>query len=371
MNDSTEPLKMTFTLPTDCGSALKNAPSALQQKILRLLAKWPSTKGQSTPKYSKALRRAIKKLIHLWGGKWLNPEELTRTAKLDIHCSNGHTFKFRVFHLHRGQWCPDCYFNNLRHSLKDIEHLAKQKNGKCLTTDYKNSRQRLTWQCQYGHTWQMNIDGYKKGRWCPVCTATQQQRKALRLLQTITKQQGGVCLSKTYTRGKDKYTFRCANGHEWQTTGNSIKNSKTWCPICRYDKHRRSLADLQALAAARGGLCLAKHYTTMNDKVMWQCAKGHRWQRAASFIQLGRWCPYCARKTYTIEDMQQLAIARGGQCLSTTYTNLETKLSWLCHLGHTWQARPSHVKAGTWCPSCNYLSRCTKEESKQKYLPTH
>ncbi|WP_442903113.1 zinc-ribbon domain-containing protein [Gilliamella sp. wkB171] len=40
----------------------------------------------------------------------------------------------------------------------------------------------------------------------------------------------------------------------------------------------------------------------MNDKVTWQCAKGHRWQRAASFIQLGRWCPYCAHKTYTIED---------------------------------------------------------------------
>lgn len=118
------------------------------------------------------------------------------------------------------------------------------------------------------------------------------QQHALQLLQQIAKKQGGESLSTTYTRGKDKYTFRCANGHEWQTTGVSIKSSKTWCPICRYDKHRRSLTDLHALATARGGLCLAKYYTTMNDKVMWQCAKGHRWQHAASFIQRGYWCPY-------------------------------------------------------------------------------
>lgn len=68
---------MTLILPPNCGSALKNAPPALQQKILRLLAKWPATKGQSTPEYSKALRIAIKKLIHLWGREGLNPSELT------------------------------------------------------------------------------------------------------------------------------------------------------------------------------------------------------------------------------------------------------------------------------------------------------
>lgn len=360
---------MAFTLPTDCGSALKNAPPVLQQKILRLLAKWPSNKGQSTPQYSKALRSSIKRLIDLWGGEWLNPDKLTQTGKLQIRCSSNHTFKFRVFHLHRGQWCPTCYFDNLRYRIEDIQKLASQKNGKCLTTDYKNSWQKLTWQCQDGHTWNMSIDDYKKGQWCPECLAVQKQQQALKLLQQIAKKHGGTCLSKVYTYGKDKYTFRCANGHEWQTTGNSIKNSKTWCPTCRYDKKRRSLADLQAFAAARGGLCLAKHYTTMNDKVTWQCAQGHRWQRAASFIQRGHWCPHCACKTYTIEDMQQLAMERGGQCLSTTYKNLETKLTWLCHLGHTWQARPSHVKAGTWCPLCNFLSRCIKEKSKQKYLP--
>ncbi|WP_392560375.1 hypothetical protein [Orbus mooreae] len=361
---------MKYTLPPDCGSALKNAPSTLQQKILYLLAKWPITKGQSTPEYSKALRSAIKKLIHLWRGEWLNPDELTQTGKLYIRCSNMHIFKFRVFHLHRGQWCPDCYFNNLRYSLKDIELLAKQKKGKCLTKDYKNSRQRLTWQCQYGHNWQMSIDGYQKGQWCPVCSVEHKQQQALRILQQIAKQQGGSCLSTTYTRGCDKYTFHCANGHEWQTTGKNIKNAKTWCPTCCHDQQRRPLAELQALALKRAGLCLAVHDAMLSDKVMWQCAQGHRWKQATYLIRAGRWCPFCARKTYTIEDMRQLAIARGGKCLSTTYKNLETKLTWLCHLGHTWQASPGHIKAGTWCPSCYYLSRCTKEESKQKYLPS-
>ena len=361
---------MTHLLPPNSGSALKTALPTLQKKILHLLAKWPSTKGQSTPEYSKALRIAIRKLILLWGGEWINPSERTQTGKLEIRCNREHIFKFRVFHLHRGQWCPTCYFENLRYRVEDIQELASQKNGKCLTTDYQNSRQQLLWQCEHLHTWTMSIDGFKKGQWCPECSVGQNQQQALQVLRKIAKQQGGACLSTTYTRGCDKYTFRCANGHQWKTTGSSIKNAKTWCPTCRYEKLRHPLAELQALALTRSGLCLAEHDAMLSDKVTWQCAQGHRWQQAAYLIRAGRWCPFCARKIYTIEDMQKLAIARGGKCLSTTYKNLETKLRWLCHLGHTWQARPSHVKAGAWCPSCNYLSRCTKEKSKQKYLPS-
>lgn len=83
----------------------------------------------------------------------------------------------------------------------------------------------------------MSIDGFKKGQWCPECLTVQKQHHALQILQQIANKQGGECLSTTYTRGKDKYTFRCANGHEWQTTGNSIKNTKTWCQFAVMTKN--------------------------------------------------------------------------------------------------------------------------------------
>ncbi|MCR4790979.1 MAG: NAD(P)-dependent oxidoreductase [Treponemataceae bacterium] len=56
-----------------------------------------------------------------------------------------------------------------------------------------------------------------------------------------------------------------------------------------------------------------------------------------------------------IEDMKAAAEFRGGQLVSTSMKkgDLMTKLTWKCHEGHTFQAKPFTVlKAGLWCPEC-------------------
>ena len=57
-------------------------------------------------------------------------------------------------------------------------------------------------------------------------------------------------------------------------------------------------------------------------------------------------------RKYRIEDMQKLAISRSGRCLSKNYINTNTKLKWQCKKGHIWEAIPSNIKKGTWCPKC-------------------
>lgn len=133
------------------------------------------------------------------------------------------------------------------------------------------------------------------------------------------KKHGGECLSDNYINAKTKMPFRCAHGHIWQTTPNSIRISKTWCPICRYDKRKRSLADLHKIAVTKGGKCLATHYVSMNEKIQWQCKKGHIWKTAACKVKLGTWCRECANAKLraNIEEMQLLAQSHGGKCLST------------------------------------------------------
>ena len=37
---------------------------------------------------------------------------------------------------------------------------------------------------------------------------------------------------------------------------------------------------------------------------------------------------------FTIKDMQGIAEARGGKCLSTEYVNSNTHLEWECSEGH-------------------------------------
>ncbi|CAD6532966.1 hypothetical protein LMG24235_02689 [Paraburkholderia sabiae] len=66
--------------------------------------------------------------------------------------------------------------------------------------------------------------------------------------------------------------------------------------------------------------------------------------------------------------MKAVAHERGGQCLSESYVNVETKLQWECSRGHVWLTTPMSVLAGSWCPACKYMNQCTTDEARRKYL---
>ncbi len=66
-------------------------------------------------------------------------------------------------------------------------------------------------------------------------------------------------------------------------------------------------------------------------------------------------------KRITIDDMRELAKSRGGRCLSLEYINYKTKLKWQCGCGHEWEALPSNIIKGTWCPLCARKSNAEKK----------
>ena len=55
-------------------------------------------------------------------------------------------------------------------------------------------------------------------------------------------------------------------------------------------------------------------------------------------------------KKGTIEEMQELAAANGGKCLSTEYVDSKSKLIWQSAEGREWMATPDSVRQGKWCP---------------------
>lgn len=57
-------------------------------------------------------------------------------------------------------------------------------------------------------------------------------------------------------------------------------------------------------------------------------------------------------KSYSLKDMQELAKSRGGQCMSTEYKDIKSKLKWKCAFGHEWEATPKLHLVGHWCPEC-------------------
>ena len=144
-------------------------------------------------------------------------------------------------------------------------------------------------------------------------------------------------------------------GHMWETTPSSIKQG-SWCPTCAGTK---TISDMHLAARERGGKCLSKKYINNKTKLRWECSKEHQWDALPSnVLNKGSWCRVCTTKKNsdsrraTIEEMNDFAHARKGKCLSEFYASTHSKLKWECSKGHVWEAVPSSIKSGTWCPKC-------------------
>jgi len=127
-----------------------------------------------------------------------------------------------------------------------------------------------------------------------------------------------------------------------------------------------TIKEMQDLAKYNGGNCLSKQYVNARSKLKWKCKKGHTWEASPSNIKAGKWCPKCAHNVkLTINEMQKLAELKGGKCLSDKYKNSQSKLKWQCKEGHIWEGEPSRIKANHWCPYCAHTAKLTIEEMQK------
>jgi len=248
-----------------------------------------------------------------------------------------------------------------RLSIHDMCVLAQLRGGKCLSTNYVNNTTKLKWQCSEGHSWEATPKNIRKGVWCSRCAGVHPY--TIQDMQALAEQRGGRCISKEYTNVKQHLSWQCKEGHTWEATPGSVVSGR-WCRICGFkrsaDSHRGTIEEMRSLAEKRGGKCLSTNYVNNTTKLKWQCSEGHSWEATPNNIKKGRWCPTCARRKRadarrgTIEEMHRLAESRGGKCLSTNYVNNRTMLEWQCKEGHIWEARPDNIKYRTqWCRNCS------------------
>jgi hypothetical protein len=178
-------------------------------------------------------------------------------------------------------------------------------------------------------------------------------KKTINDMHQLARRKGGKCLSKKYITARLKLGWQCAKGHKWKATPSNVKTG-FWCPYCAQNV-KKTIHEMHLIAKKKNGLCLSKKYFNAHKKLKWQCNKGHIWLAAPDSIYGSRdtWCPYCAGKHYTINDMHKIAHERGGLCLSKEYINDQTKLTWQCFEGHIWLSTPSGIKGKSWCPKCH------------------
>lgn len=283
------------------------------------------------------------------GGKCLSRECGDSKTKLNWQCAQGHRWAATAANVRRGKWCPKCA-GVAKLSIVDAQRSAMIKGGRLVSTEYTNSRTNMLWECKHGHRWSACLGSIKAGSWCPKCAGV--AKGTIEEMKQVAIRRGGKCLSKHYVNRDSKLRWECARGHQWDATPVSVVKGKHWCPHCA-GTVKGSIEDMRHYAHQHGGMCLSKSYTNAQTKLLWQCADGHKWEATPNAIQGGQWCPYCAGNAkLTIKMMIAMARKRGGRCLSSNYINSVTKLRWRCAEGHTWMATPSMIRSGNWCPRC-------------------
>jgi hypothetical protein len=97
-----------------------------------------------------------------------------------------------------------------------MRKLAREKEGKCLSTKYINSSTKLKW--SEGHSWEASPASVKYGSWCKICgykKVASKKRATIDDMKNIAHERGGKCLSDTYINSRNKLHWICSDGHVW------------------------------------------------------------------------------------------------------------------------------------------------------------
>ncbi|HEC40779.1 MAG TPA: hypothetical protein ENI29_21225 [bacterium] len=167
---------------------------------------------------------------------------------------------------------------------------------------------------------------------------------------------------------------QCSKCKKWKpaTTeffhkGSSTKDGlHSHCKVCRtgnnHARKRYTIEECRDIALQKGGKCLSNVYKNVRPKMRWECNDGHIWETAfTNIINKNAWCPYCAKnRRLTLEECKEFAKSKKGKCLSNIYINSRTKMEWKCEHGHIWKAAFYNIKNhGQWCNQCGGTKKHT------------
>lgn len=240
-----------------------------------------------------------------------------------------------------------------------MQETARAKGGKCLSTQYVNSHEKLCWRCAEGHEWGAVAYHVRAGHWCPTCAAGNSERICMNIFEQM--------FGKSFPKARPPWLLN-ARGKKMELDGfcDELKLAYEYHGVQHYSHvgffHRgnKSLERRKSDDDCKGQLCLEHGvhlivipytipidevpeyvYRTVQERGLTIPMKRPDEVNVAEFVLPEK-----------LEAMQQLAEQRGGTCLSTTYVNNNTKLRWRCAEGHEWEAVPGSIQQGSWCPIC-------------------
>ena len=180
--------------------------------------------------YSSEILCRLKDLAIEKGGKLLSEIYINNRINMKWQCKKRHTFFAKANNVQdSGTWCPYCSGRN-NNNLELMKEIAKKRKGKCLSEKYINNNMKLRWQCEKMHQWEATPRDIKNlNHWCPYCAG--RMRLTIKDMQIIAKKRNGKCISKDYKNAHTKLIWECEKMHQWEATYANIYQGN-WCPYC-------------------------------------------------------------------------------------------------------------------------------------------
>lgn len=335
--------------------------------------------------------------------------------------SLGHEWEAYISGRANGAGCPFCAgvkllpgFNDLATKFPDVAaQWHPTRNDVAPSEVPPKTRAKAWWLCPEGHEWQAIIGNRVYGNGCPVCkvprgeefAAEKRRRRAEgkpvrkrvvahdRISQGLVPGHNDMATThpnltaefhptknapftpSTVVAGTaKKIWWQCADGHEWETTGNSRTSSGTGCPTCA---GQRILAGFNDLATVRPDLAAEWHPTKNGDrrpsevtisngkKAWWIADCQHEWEAiVSSRTGQGVGCPVCSGRR-TLAGFNDLATTspflaqswhpdRNGEVTASHVTQYSNSVRWWrCQEGHEWESTVNNRSHGQGCPYCS------------------
>jgi hypothetical protein len=249
----------------------------------------------------------------------------------------------------------------IAHCIKFAESLA----GKCLSLTYINSDTDMLWECKDGHQWIATYRHVQYNSWCPFELKCKKHTIQECIEHAIKKD--GKCLSTEIRSIKQKISWQCVKGHIWSACFANMLTNDAWCDAC--SKNIFSIDDCIEYAILNGGKCLSINYNFGEKQKWQCGTCGLIWSKKFVLLKQNKygWCSRCARNgmRLTLQHCIDLAERLNLECLSKVYRNNKALMYWRCKkCDYKWEAAYSDLsrKKQKNCSQCNYgISWAQKE----------
>jgi len=265
-----------------------------------------------------------------------------------------------------GSGCLICFrqynADSCRLDFDIIKDSFKAEGYKLLTTEYKNSKQKLEYICKNGHRNFIQWHPWSRGRRCSICSGRivkvgKRTKYTIESIKENFAEKGFVLVSDKYENWSTLLEYKCPIGHYGKISFGSWMQGNR-CRACSIEKRRNNIEDIKKGFEEKGYKLLSKEYKRANLRLDYLCPSGHKNSMSWLNFRNGSECPDCVnlrnanKFRLSFETVKQSFENEGYQLLTQKYKNANQKLDFVCPNGHHHSIAWAQWNSGARCIYC-------------------